>query len=776
MRTPAKPCIWGLCTCLFAALLGHADELSSGAAPAQGAVSVLVGDPLRQLDELLPAPGPYRSADGAPGADYWQQKVDYFIDVTLDDVHQQISGRERITYLNRSPDTLTYLWLQLEPNIYRPDADAAATMSAPDLTRMPFSTMRSLLARETFPGGVTIGSVKDEHGLVLKHTIVKTMMRVDLPQPLTTGQSFCFSIDWKYTINDCRLVGGRSGYEYFPADKNYLYEIAQWFPRLAAYTDATGWQNEQFLGPAEFALEFGDYLVRITVPADHTVAATGALINPEQVLTQTQRQRLAQARTSSKPVFVVTPSEAKANEKSRAKQVKTWIFHAERVRDFAFASSRKFIWDAQGTTIGGHLVLAMSYYPNEGEPLWSKYSTPAIVHTLKTYSHYTFAYPYPVACSVNGPVGGMEYPMICFNGPRPEKDGTYSKRTKYSLISVVIHEVGHNFFPMIVNSDERQWTWMDEGFNTFLQYLTEQQWEANYPSRRGDPRSVISYMTSDNQVPIMTSSKSLRQFHNNAYAKTAVGLMILRETILGHELFDEAFQEYARRWMFKHPQPADFFRTMEDATAIDLDWFFRGWFYSTEHVDLAVTRVRRFIIDGQEPAQTAARSKAERAEQAGTPAHQSFAKVPKLIDQHPELKDFYNTFDELNVTAAQRAAYQRMLSRLTDEDKQLLQSKRNFYVVDIDNVGGLVMPILLRIDFQDKTTQELRIPVEIWRLNNRHVSKLIMTSKTVKSVTLDPHQETADADTDNNRFPRAIDTLRIELFKPSAPPKNPMQR
>ncbi len=744
------------------------------AAPPAGGTWILEGDPLRQLDELLPTPGPYRAASGAPGAAYWQQKVDYTIDVTLDDQKQRIAGRARITYLNRSPDTLTYLWLQLEPNIYRPDSDAVLTMTAPDLTRMPFSAMRSLLARETFQGGVAITSVTDSTGKPLHHAVVKTMMRVDMPKPLATGQTFVFSVDWHYTINDCRLIRGRSGYEYFPEDKNYLYEIAQWFPRLAAYTDATGWQNEQFLGPAEFALEFGDYLVRITVPADHTVAATGRLINPEQVLTPIQRQRMKQAATAEQPVFIVTPQEAKANEKSRAKQTKTWIFHAERVRDFAFASSRKFIWNAQGTTIDQRHVTAMSYYPNEGEPLWSKYSTPAIVHTLKTYSHYTFPYPYPVACSVNGPVGGMEYPMICFNGPRPEKDGTYSKRTKYGLISVVIHEVGHNFFPMIVNSDERQWTWMDEGFNTFLQYLAEQQWEANYPSRRGVPQSVISYMTSDDQVPIMTSSKSLRQFHNNAYAKTAAGLTILRETILGHALFDRAFQEYARRWMFKHPRPADFFRTMEDATSIDLDWFFRGWFYSTEHVDLAITRVRRLVIDSRDPTQAARRHKAERAEQRDTPARRAFAKLPKLIDQHPELKDFYNTFDEFEVTAAQRAAYQRMLSRLTADEKRLLQSKRNFYVVDIDNVGGLVMPLLLRVDFQDKTTQELRIPVEIWRLNDKHVSKLIMTPKLIKSITLDPHQETADSDTANNRFPRSIDTARIELFKPKPDTKNPM--
>ncbi|MCA9713835.1 MAG: M1 family metallopeptidase, partial [Myxococcales bacterium] len=535
-------------------------------------------DPFRQLEELLPTPTATRAASGAPGARYWQQRADYSIKVELDERAHRIRGRERITYANNSPDELAYLWLQLDANIFRPDSDAARTQPAPPMDQMSFESLEQLLARERFDGGVRIQRVA-ARGEALPYTIVKTMMRVELPRPLKPGKRLALDIDWSYAINDSAKVGGRTGYERFD-DGNDIFEIAQWFPRMVAYSDATGWQHKQFLGRGEFTLELGDYDVEITAPADHVVAATGELQNPRQVLSADQRARLERARRSNKPVFIVTPKEARAAERTRAgaKRTKTWRFKAEDVRDFAFASSRKFIWDAMATRVPGRAgpVLAMSLYPNEAEPLWSRYSTRAVAHTLTVYSRHTFPYPYPVAISVNGPVGGMEYPMICFNGPRPEDDGTYTERTKYGLISVVIHEVGHNFFPMIVNSDERQWTWMDEGLNTFLQFLAEQAWEPDYPSRRGEPRDIVGYMTSANQVPVMTNSESLLQFGNNAYAKPATALNILRETVLGRELFDYAFRVYARRWRFRRPMPADFFRTMEDASGVDLDWFWRG--------------------------------------------------------------------------------------------------------------------------------------------------------------------------------------------------------
>jgi hypothetical protein len=686
-------------------------------------------DAFRQLEEWLPTPNDFRTASGAPGARYWQQRADYVIDVEIDDEKQRLIGKETITYTNNSPDELTYVWLQLEPNIFNPDSDAVTTDAAPDFKEFPFESLYRLMLQEKFHGGMNISAVTNERGEELKHTIVGTMMRVDLPMALLPGKSITFSVAWDFNINDAKNIGGRTGYEYFAEDKNYIYEMAQWFPRLCAYTDVTGWQHKQYLGTGEFTLELGDYLVRITVPNDHVTAATGVLQNPAEVMTEVQRERLEQAKSAEKPMFVITPEEAKAAQAGKPTGKKTWVYHAQNVRDFAFASSRKFIWDAQGHDVEGNKVLAMSYYPNEGEPLWSKYSTHSIIHTLNVYSRYTFPYPYPIAISVNGPVGGMEYPMICFNGPRPEKDGTYSERTKYALISVIIHEVGHNYFPMIVNNDEREWMWMDEGLNTFLQYLSEQEWEEKYPSRRGEPKDIVNYMLSREQVPIMTGSDSLLQVGNCAYAKPATALNILRETILGRELFDFSFKEYARRWRFKRPMPADLFRTLEDASGRDLDWFWRGWFYTTDHVDISIARVRQFEMDTANPEIDNQRRKEDREKEPTTQSKARNKDLPKRADQFPELKDFYNSFDELDVTDDDREKFQKYLKTLEDHEKQLLETRRNFYVVELENLGGLVMPVIFQIDFEDGSSEELRIPAEIWRHNNQRVAKLLWTEK-----------------------------------------------
>ncbi|WP_206352310.1 M1 family metallopeptidase [Tautonia rosea] len=736
-------------------------------------------DKFRQLEEVLPTPNEARTASGAPGKGYWQQRADHVIDVELDDENRRIIGRETITYTNASPDTLKYVWLQLDPNIFRPDADAVTTETAPGFgDRVSFNALKGILARQTFDGGVTIESVEASSGEALDYTINKTMMRIDLPNPLRTGEQFVFSIAWNYAINDSSVIGGRTGYEYFEEDGNCIYEIAQWFPRMAAYTDVNGWQHKQYLGRGEFTLEFGDYLVRITVPDDHVVSSTGVLVNPEDVLKPEWIERLKEAETAEKPVFIVTPEEAKANEKSKPSGKKTWIFRAENVRDFAFASSRKFIWDAQGHDVGGNKVMAMSFYPNEGEPLWSQYSTASIIHTLNVYSRYTFDYPYPIAQSVNGPVGGMEYPMICFNGPRPEKDGTYSDRTKYALISVIIHEVGHNYFPMIVNSDERQWTWMDEGINTFLQYLSEQEWEENYPSRRGEPQDIVSYMRSTQQVPIMTNSETILQFGPNAYAKPATALNILRESILGRDLFDYAFKEYAQRWKFKRPMPADLFRTMEDATGTDLDWFFHGWFYTTDHVDLSLDNLTLYTIDTGDPEVRKALARKAREEAPTTLSQARNKELPKFVDEKPELKDFYNEYDDLAVTKDEKEAFERFLASLTDEEKELLATKAHFSIVELSNVGGLVMPVILELTFEDDSTEEVRIPAEIWRRNAERVTKLLITEKPVVSITLDPYLETADIDLENNHWPRRPTPSRFQLFKSQGrgSGENPMQK
>jgi hypothetical protein len=741
-------------------------------------------DKFRQLEELLPTPNDQRTASGAPGQRYWQQRADHKIDVQLDDANHRIIGSETITYYNNSSDTLNYLWLQLDQNIFANTSDTVLTQTAPNFEKVPFSTIENLLLRKEFEGGYHITSVRDARGNPLRYVIVETMMRIDLPQPLASNQTAVFSIDWNYPINNSRQVSGRTGYEFFPKDGNYLYEIAQWFPRMAAYNDVSGWQHKQFLGSGEFTLEFGNYRVSITVPADHIVAATGVLQNPERVLTATQRQRLEQARTAKSPVLIVTPEEARTNEtngpektkNSTTASKKTWVFAADNVRDFAFASSRKFIWDAQGHNVEGKQVMAMSLYPNEGNPLWAQFSTQAIIHTLNVYSRHIFAYPYPVAQSINGPVGGMEYPMICFNGPRPATDGTYPASTKYGLISVVIHEVGHNYFPMIVNSDERQWTWMDEGMNTFLQYLAEQEWETDYPSRRGEPKFITEYMASADQVPIMTNSESIPQFGSNAYAKPATAMNVLRESVLGRELFDFAFKQYARRWQFKRPIPADFFRTMEDASGFDLDWFWRGWFYTTDHVDIALENVRLFTIDTRNPEVEKSRRRAEKEAQSETLSQQRNRSIPKRTDEFPSLRDFYNTYDELVVTEQDREEYQKFLAGLTERQKELLQSGTNFYVVDLRNVGGLVMPVILEVEYTDGTKEELRLPAEIWRNNNTAVSKLIMTQKEIRSIVLDPHLETADSDLSNNSFPRRPIKTRFQIIPADPTSTNPMQQ
>ena len=721
-------------------------------------------DKFRQLEEILPTANEYRAASGAPGHHYWQNRADYVIDVEIDDVNQRLSGKETVTYKNVSPDTLSYIWLQIDQNIHAKDSDAQITRTAPDFKTVPLNQIEQLVARE-YDGRVNITSVRDAKGNLLRSTLNKTMLRIDLPTPLATNGTFVFSVDWNYAINNNRVYGGRSGYEFFPQDGNYIYEMAQWFPRLAAYNDVSGWQHKQFLGSGEFTLEFGDYLVRITAPNDHVVSATGVLQNQSQVLTKAQIDRLKQARTATEPLKIITQAEATANESSKPTGRKTWIFKADNVRDFAFASSRKFIWDAQGHNVGANNVMAMSFYPKEGNPLWEKYSTQAIIHTLNVYSRYSFDYPYPVAQSINGPVGGMEYPMICFNGPRPQPDGTYSAGTKYGLISVVIHEVGHNYFPMIVNSDERQWTWMDEGLNSFLQYLAEQEWEKNYPSRRGEPQDIADYMLSENQVPIMTNSESVLQFGNNAYGKPAIALNILRETVMGRDLFDFAFKQYSQRWKFKRPMPADFFRTMEDASGVDLDWFWHGWFYTTDHVDISIENVRLYQINSRNPDVEKELLRKQANEVPRTLSQQRNEGLPKRIDQYPSLRDFYNDYDQYRVTDIERKDYQNFIAGLSEKERSFLTGNYYFYVVDLKNLGGLVMPLIFKVEYMDGSNEQIRIPAEIWRYNNFEVSKLIVTRKEAKAIVLDPNLETADADLNNNFFPRRVVPTRFQVFK-----------
>ncbi|MCB0483315.1 MAG: M1 family metallopeptidase, partial [Flavobacteriales bacterium] len=699
-------------------------------------------------------------------------------DIALDDEKRTLSGYEKITYINNSPDELRYLWLQLDQNVRARNSISQRARNATLSNKMQFGGLQRIL--NDFDGGFKITSVADASGKPLPHTIVETMMRVDLPFPLKPGGSFTLQIKWWYNINNRMEVGGRSGYEFFEKDSNCIYTIAQFFPRMCVYNNDWGWQHKQFLGRGEFTLPFGDYEVNITVPSDFVVAATGECRNPGAVLTTAQRSRLQKAQTSEQPTLIITPEEALKNEDSRSTTQRTWQFRANRVRDFAFAGSRKFIWDAMGVEIGGKTVMCMSFYPKEGNPLWGQYSTEVVAHTIRTYSHYTIDYPYPVAQSIHAASIGMEYPMICFNGGRPEPDGTYSEATKYGMIGVITHEVGHNFFPMIINSDERQWTWMDEGLNTFVQYLTQAAWSPHYPHRRGPAHKIVDYMKGDknSMVPIMTNSESLKQFGNNAYAKPATALNILRETVLGRELFDFAFKEYCRRWAFKHPTPADFFRSMEDASGIDLDWFWRGWFYTTDHVDIAIESVKWMQTDTKDPDFTASEQKKKDQEAiAGISKMRNDTSLKFLLDAKPELRDFYDSEDRYTPNAIDREEYEKYLGSLSPREKELLYNGLNFYELKFRNVGGLVMPIVLRFEFADATDSIVRLPAEVWISDEQTASKVFWFTKSVTSIVLDPYLETADVDTGNNFWPARAVPSRFELFKERQYQKeNPMQR
>ncbi len=747
-------------------------------------------DRFEQLGTVLPTPNPYRAASGAPGRDYWQQRADYDIKVELDDDNRRIIGSETVTFFNNSPDELKYIWLQLDQNLFKKDGIGATsrtgTVNEKGMNTAQLQEMNNARGATLDPKieyGYKIGAVKDKAGKPLSYKINGTMMRIDLPTAMKPGTNFVFGVEWSYNITE---YYGRSGYEYFPKDGNANYFIAHWFPRLAPYDDVNGWNHKKFLGQGEFALIFGNYKVAITVPADHVVAASGECQNYAQVLTPAQKQRLKQAETAKTPVLIVTQAEAEKAEKreNKAPGKKTWIYKADNVRDFAFASSRKFIWDAMQSDVykDGRKIWCMSIYPKEGNPLWEQYSTRAIAHTLKSYGARTFEYPYPVAISCHGVAGGgMEYPMISFNGGRPEEDGTYSESTKYGMIGVIIHEVGHNFFPMIVNSDERQWAWMDEGLNTFCQYLAEKEWDYNFPTRRGEPNQITDYMSSDKSMlsPIMSSAENVIGLGPNAYAKPATALNILRETVMGRELFDHAFKEYATRWKFKSPTPSDFFRTMEDASGVDLDWFWKGWFYGTEPVDQDLVSVDWFSVDTQNPEieKEIARKEAARKQGTISKMRDEKTKGETVVGQDSTMADFYNRYDPFKVTEADRQRYQQYLAGLSESEREIVQGNPNFYTLSLKNKGGLPMPVIVKMDFEDGTDSVAVFPAEIWRFNDQQINKVITTSKKVTQWTLDPYFQIADIDTENNSFPRVAKPTRFQIFKQQQLRRtpNPMQ-
>lgn len=737
-------------------------------------------DKFRQLYDKLPTPNTYRTASGAPGHEYWQQRADYVMEISLDEENNVIYGEEVITYYNNSPDPLDYLWVQLDQNRRSLDSDSYKTSQSELKSKYSLKSLQNLTP--WFDGGFKIDFVQDTKGNDLDHSIIKTMMRIDLDKPLVPNGAVSFKIKWHYNINERAKLGGRSGYEYFENENNSIYVIAQFYPRMAVYIDNEGWQNKQFLGSGEFTLTFGNYDVKLTVPADHVVASTGELQNAKEILAPKHLDRLEKAKTADQPVEIVTQAEAEEAEKGRSKGTKTWHYKAENVRDFGWASSRKFIWDAQGVPLKERTVMAMSYYPKEANPLWGDYSTKTVKHTVETYSKYTFDYPYPVAISVNAASIGMEYPMICFNFGRCEEDGTYTERTKYGVISVIIHEVGHNWFPMIVNSDERQWTWMDEGLNTYLQYLSEQEFQRGYPSRRGEPRKIVDYMKGDqsNISPIMTNSESVHQLGNNAYGKPATGLNILRETVVGREQFDFAFKNYSNRWKFKHPSPADFFRSIEDATAIDLDWFWRGWFYGTDNVDIGIDYVKyaqpaSFEAGGIK----VAASNAKESEAPSISTMRNAEDIPlTYADRDTTLKDFYYHYDENEVSDGDREKFDKIKNALSKEEKAMMQDQRHFYEIAFTNHGGMVMPLIVEFTFADGEKEIQQIPAEIWRRGDTQVKKVFVTDRQATNIVLDPYLQTADVDLSNNSWPAQDVPSRFEIYKKKqeASKPNPMQQ
>ncbi len=748
------------------------------------------GTRFEQLDYLIPSPNEFRNADGAPGPRYWQQRADYDIEAVLDEKNLKLSGKETVTYHNNSPSPLSYIWLQLDENEHDPGSDNhrfdesrfSGRLSEGDLGRYEFE--------KNLEGyGDKILSVSDAAGKKLPYTINQTMMRIDMPRDLMPGQKFVFKVEWSYKIPDRMRLGGRGGYEFFPEDGNHIFTISQWFPRLCVYSDFQGWQNHQFTGRGEFALAFGNYNVKMTVPADHAVCATGEGQNYASVLSPAQMKRWQQAQTSKEPVEIVTLEEAKKAEEnkggSKSSATKTWHFKAENVRDFAWGSSRKFVWDAMPVNQAGKKVMCMSFYGKEAYPLYRKYSTKVVAHTIRTYSKYTIDYPYPVAQSIEAS-SGMEYPMICFNYGRAEKDGTYSEAIKYGMIGVIIHEVGHNFFPMIINSDERQWSWMDEGLNTFVQYLTEQEFDNKYPSSRGPAHKIVDYMrlNKDQLEPIMTNSENIVQFGPNAYSKPATALNILRESIMGRKLFDYAFKTYSRRWAFRHPTPADFFRTMEDASAVDLDWFWRGWFFGIDPVDISLDSVKWYKMDVPE---NQAALKKPAFEHFGIARNAADKSIQFAVDTDTSLRDFYYynrsaDDDEAMFRRMMRGRAQEEGEPASDSIRKIWAS-RNFFELSFSNVGGLVMPIIVEFTFKDGSTKVERIPAEIWRKNEQKVKKTFMVEKEVASIRLDPFKETADINEANGMWPIKELPSKFQIFKggraargASSMGSNPMQK
>jgi hypothetical protein len=572
-------------TVLLCATAATAQQTPAATAPGPIRASTTDTNPFRLL-EITP-PNAFRSASGMPGPLYWQQKADYDIKVSLDTADHTIHGVETLTYTNNSPDTLRYIWMQVDENINAPDNRMAILAGPPRQAPEP-----------GFHGGVTIEHLKAVRRgagagtsvttTPLTYRVNSTMMRVDLDRPLPPRGVARFDIAWHHQIPQ----NGRTG-RAKQGDLGWLYQVAEWYPRMAVYDDVRGWNVDQYLGGGEFYLEYGDFNVAVTMPAGFTVTATGVLQNPAEVLPAMIRTRLAAAMHSDTIVRIITPDEigAAALLPPRAGTTRTWRFHAVNVRDFAWATAPNYAWDA--SSWDG--ILMQAFYPPSEIGSW-RTAADMTRHSVKAHSRW-FHYPYPVATSAQGPVGGMEYPMMTFDDDQNEKELYYT----------IAHEQGHEWYPMIVGSQERLYPWMDEGFNTFIDWFS---FRDRYPT---DTMRVQSLefgamsawqkflATRAPESPIMVPQD--RESNGlmggwNAYGRPAVGLHFLREQVLDSTAFDAAFAEYTRRWAFKHPTPADFFRSINDGVGEDLSWFWRSWFLRTDHLDQAVDSVQVVTKDG----------------------------------------------------------------------------------------------------------------------------------------------------------------------------------
>ncbi len=648
----------------------------------------------RVLDQW-PAPNETRGANGKPGAKYWQQRVDYVIRVGLDTTTHTVTGSERVTYRNNSPDALGYVWFQLDQNIDNPSV-SEAMIGATSLPKSISPRAAEFINARLDTKGYSITRVqlvsKNGQKTDAAYVLQGTQMKVPLSSPLATGGAQDIEIDWSYVMPESFASrNGRGAREKLKDGWEYL--AAQWFPRAAVYDDVVGWQNDQFYGQGEFYLNFGNYDVSITVPHNHIVQSTGVLHESGRgpdihaARAPCEGVHLASNRFTSSP-------RTKRTRRPRAQLVQqpfTWRFKAENVRDFAWASSAGFIWDAAGFRYSptAKPIEMHSLYPREALGVWDSLSTKAIAQTMRTYGRLAFEYPYPKASNIHGIVGGMEYPMIAFCGARPPANANAAvlKSVGYGLVAVTIHEVGHNWFPMIVASDERKWTWMDEGLNSYLEGMASVEFDLSWPKARLPmvAANIVGYMKNTDQVPLMTESDLIhRGFGPNGYTKPASGLFILREQVLGPQFFDAAFREYSAAWMFKHPQPADFFRSMMQASGDNLNWFWRGWFYSTHANDQSL----------------------------GTVESQSA--------------------DSLGMSARGRF-YNR---------------------VTLENKGGLVMPAIMEFTFTDGSKERVKLPVSIWRNNEKKFEYGRFSQKELQSVELDPDNVLADINRENNKWSR----------------------